>query len=283
MSAAFVRTAQLFPPPRAPARYLLILWFQHTVLEEDVSMDTVFIVKDPIAGLLGNWSADLTVASLLLRILLSLILGAIIGWERSNKRHSAGLRTFMLAFLIGTLVAILDEYVFAASSGHAFFLLSAGTIIGASIITVHSVFYSSKNQIKGLTTAVGLWVSIVIGISLGLGCYTVAIAAYAALLCILFWFPPLEIAFNNRSNHFEVHLELTNSVCLQDFVTVIRRLGLTIDEIEQNPAYVGSGLSVYSISITVSSEMLKKYKTHTEIIEALKSLDYVYHIEEMRA
>ena len=37
-------------------------------------MDTVFIVKDPIAGLLGNWAADLTVASLLLRILLSLIL-----------------------------------------------------------------------------------------------------------------------------------------------------------------------------------------------------------------
>ena len=121
-----------------------------------------------------------------------------------------------------------------------------------------------------------------IGIALGIGCYTIAFAAYAALLGILFWFPPLEAAFNNRSNHFEVHLELTSSVRLQDFVTVIRRLGLKIDEIEQNPAYVGSGLSVYSISISVSSDMLKKYKTHTEIIEALKTLDYVYHIEEMR-
>ena len=124
--------------------------------------------------------------------------------------------------------------------------------------------------------------SVVIGIALGLGFYTVALASYAALLCILFWFPPLEVAFNNRSNHFEVHLELTSSVRLQDFVTVIRRLGLKIDEIEQNPAYVGSGLSVYTISISVSSEMLKKYKTHEEIIEALRSLDYVYHIEEMR-
>ncbi len=64
---------------------------------------------------------------------------------------------------------------------------------------------------------------------------------------------------------------------------MIRRLGLKIDEIEQNPAYGGSGLSVYSISISVSSEMLKKYKTHAEIIEALKTLDYVYHIEEMRS
>ena len=240
------------------------------------------VVKDPLAGLLGI-PETLTLGTLLLRIVLCLILGAVIGWERSNKRHSAGLRTFMLAFLIGTVAAILDCCIFAASDRRAIFLLSACVIIGASIIAVHSMFYSSRNQIKGLTTAVGLWISVVIGIALGLGFYTAALVTYVALLCILFWFPPLEMAFNNRSNHFEVHLELTSSVCLQDFVTVIRRLGLRIDEIEQNPAYVGSGLSVYTISISVSNEMLKKYKTHTEIIEALKSLDYVYYIEEMRA
>ncbi len=240
------------------------------------------VVKDPLAGLLGI-PETLTLGTLLLRIVLCLILGAVIGWERSNKRHSAGLRTFMLAFLIGTVAAILDCCIFAASDRRGIFLLSACVIIGASIIAVHSMFYSSRNQIKGLTTAVGLWISVVIGIALGLGFYTAALVTYVALLCILFWFPPLEMAFNNRSNHFEVHLELTSSVCLQDFVTVIRRLGLRIDEIEQNPAYVGSGLSVYTISISVSNEMLKKYKTHTEIIEALKSLDYVYYIEEMRA
>ena len=246
------------------------------------SVSVFTVVKDPLSGLLGI-SQALTLGTILLRIILSLVLGAVIGWERSNKRHSAGLRTFMLAFLIGTVTAILDCCVFAASDSHGMFLLSACVIIGASIIAVHSMFYSSRNQIKGLTTAVGLWISVVIGIALGLGFYTAALVTYIALLCILFWFPPLEMAFNNRSNHFEVHLELTSSVCLQDFVTVIRRLGLRIDEIEQNPAYVGSGLSVYTISISVSNEMLKKYKTHAEIIEALKSLDYVYYIEEMRA
>ena len=246
-------------------------------------VSTILVHRDPVADLLGSWSSEITAGTILLRIFLCLLLGAVIGWERSNKRHSAGLRTFMLAFLIGTVAAILDCCVFAVSEKRGIFILSACVIIGASIIAVHSMFYSSRNQIKGLTTAVGLWVSVVIGIALGLGFYTAALASYAALLCILFWFPPLEVAFNNRSNHFEVHLELTSSVCLQDFVTVIRRLGLKIDEIEQNPAYVGSGLSVYTISITVSNEMLKKYKTHGEIIEALKSLDYVYHIEEMRA
>ena len=247
-------------------------------------METVtsFIVAgDPISGLLGSWAGEITAGTVLLRIFISLLMGAVIGWERSNKRHSAGLRIFMLTFLTGTVASLLDCCIFVASGQRGIFILSACVIIGASIITVHSMFYSSRNQIKGLTTAVGLWVSTMIGIALGLGFYTVALSSYAAFLIILFWFPPLEIAFNNRSNHFELHLELTSSICLQDFVTVIRRLGLKIDEIEQNPAYVGSGLAVYTISISVSNEMLKKYKTHTEIIEALKSLEYVYHIEEI--
>jgi len=244
-------------------------------------MTSVSSFRDPLVPLLGAWSGEITFWSILLRLVLSLVLGAVIGWERSNKRHSAGLRTFMLVSLIGTMAAITDTSIFnnAGHTGH--YLLSAAVVIGASIIAVHSVFYTSRNQIKGLTTAVGLWVSVLIGITLGMGYYTVALASFAALLCALLWFPTLELAFKNRSNHFEIHLELTNSVCLQDFVTVIRKLGLKIDDIEQNPAYVGSGLSVYTIAISVSDQILKKYKSHAEIIEALKSLDYIYHIEEM--
>ena len=79
-----------------------------------------------------------------------------------------------------------------------------------------------------------------------------------------------------------MHLELKDIRYLKDFVTTIRELGLSIDDIEANPAYLHSGLSVYSISISISSAELKKYKTHSEIIEALRSLDYIYHIEEMK-
>ena len=54
-----------------------------------------------------------------------------------------------------------------------------------------------------------------------------------------------------------------------------------IDDIELNRSYRESRLSVYSISMTIESPELKKYKTHEEIIEALSTLDYVSHIEEM--
>ena len=244
------------------------------------SIPGIDALADPLATLLGAWSVQLNAWSILFRTLVALLLSAVIGWERSTKRHSAGLRTFMLVSLVGTLAAMLDCYVHLMT-GSGFFILSAGTIIGAATISIHSVFYSSRNQIKGLTTAVGLWAAGLIGMAVGMGLYTLALISFVALLVALLWFPPLELAFKNHSNHFEVHLELNSSVSLQDFVTVIRRLGLSIDEIEQNPAYVGSGLAVYSIAISVSNEMLKKYKTHKEIIEALRTLDFVYYIEEM--
>lgn len=232
---------------------------------------------DPIASMLGTWSYEHDAASIFLRIALSVVLSAIIGCERSTKRHAAGLRTFILVSLASTVAMLLDIY-----SGANFLPLSAASVIAIAIITCNSILFSSRSQIKGLTTSVGLWACGIIGLTAGAGYYTVTLISFAALFCILLFFPIFEGYLKNHSNHFEVHLELINSAYLQNFVTTIRRLGLTIDDIEANPAYVGSGLSVYSIAISISSAQLKKYKTHNEIIEALSTLDYVYHIEKMR-
>lgn len=238
-------------------------------------------IKDPIAVFLGNWATELGVSSILLRICLSIICAAVIGWERSSKRHSAGLRTFILVSLASTTAMMLDLFL-SSYTDVRFYLISAATVVATSIISVNSMLFSSRNQIKGLTTSVGLWTTGIMGLAAGAGLYTVTLVGYLALLCCLSIFPAFEVYLKNKSNHFEVHLELTSSNKLQDFVTTIRRLGLTIDDIESNPAYVNSGLSVYSVAISISSAELKKYKSHKEIIEALKTLDYIYHIEEMR-
>ena len=234
---------------------------------------------DPIAMRLGAWSVEIGAASVIFRILLSVLLAAVIGCERSSKRHSAGLRTFILVSLASTVAMLLDIYL--SSQGDELYIISAAAVIAAAIISVNSMLFSSRNQIKGLTTSMGLWATGIIGLTAGAGLYTVTLVSFAALLCCLSLFPAFETYLKNRSNHFEVHLELKSSEYLQDFVTTIRRLGLFIDDIESNPAYVNSGLSVYSIAISIDSAELKKYKTHKEIIEALKTLDYIYHIEEM--
>ena len=233
-------------------------------------------LHDPIAALLGSWSAEINVWSALLRIALAILCSAIIGCERATKRHAAGLRTFMLAYLASAIAMMVDQRL-----GGSVPIVSAAAVIGVAIISSNSILYSSRSQIKGLTTSMGLWAIVALGLAIGAGLYALALIGFGALLCCLSLFPPFEAYLKDRSNHFEVHLELKDRRNLQDFVTTIRRLGLRIDDIESNPAYLNSGLSVYSISVTIVSPELKKYKRHDEIIEALRSLDYVYFIDEL--
>ena len=233
-------------------------------------------LHDPIAALLGSWAAEINVWSALLRIALAILCSAIIGCERATKRHAAGLRTFMLACLASAIAMMVDQ-----SLGGGIPIVSAAAVIGVAIISSNSILYSSRSQIKGLTTSMGLWAIVALGLAIGAGLYALALIGFGAMLCCLSLFPPFEAYLKDRSNHFEVHLELKDRRNLQDFVTTIRRLGLRIDDIESNPAYLNSGLSVYSISVTIVSPELKKYKRHDEIIEALRSLDYVYFIDEL--
>ena len=233
-------------------------------------------ISDPICTLLGPWAAELNTGSILLRIAVALLFGAVIGCERASKRHAAGLRTFVLVTLASAIAVMLD-----CSIAAGFPIISAAAVIGIAIISSNTILYSSKSQIKGLTTSVGLWACGIAGLTVGAGLYTLSLVVFAALLCCLSLFPPIETYLKDHSNHFEVHLELKDRSNLQDFVTTIRKLGLRIDDIESNPAYLNSGLSVYSVSITICSGELRRYKRHKEIIEALRSLDYIHFIDEL--
>ena len=235
--------------------------------------------QDWIAGLLGPWSMETGLASILLRVGLSVLFAAVVGCERSSKRHSAGLRTFILVSLAGVCAMLADQWLMARGSGLP--VLSAAAALGMASLSGNAILFSSRNQIKGLTTSAGLWCCGLLGILLGAGLYTPASVVFLALLCSMSGLPVLEKHLKDRSNHFEVHLELKSKGDLADFVATIRALGIRIDDIESNPAYLGSGLSVFSVSFTVTGAELKQYKKHAEIIDALRSLEYVYYIEEM--
>jgi putative Mg2+ transporter-C (MgtC) family protein len=235
---------------------------------------------DALASLLGAWSAGLNGYSVLLRIVLSTVLSAVIGCERSSKRHSAGLRTFILVSLTGTVAMLTDLYLMALCGG-TFPILSAAAVVGAAMVSGNSILFSSRSQIKGLTTSAALWDCSLIGLTAGAGLYTVMLLSFFALLASISFFPSIERYLKDKSNHFEIHLELNSKNDLQAFVATVRKLGLRIDDIESNPAYLNSGLSVYSVSLTIESPELRKYKKHAEIIEALQTLDYVSYAEEM--
>ncbi len=237
-------------------------------------------LNDPIAQVLGSWSTGFNIYSVLFRIFIVFIIASIIGCERSSKRHSAGLRTFIIVSMASAVSAMIDVCILNVTS-QGFALISAASVVSVAMISGNSILFSSRSQIKGLTTSAGLWACCIVGLAVGGGLYTIALISFIALLLCISQLPRIERILKDRSNHFEVHLELKNSYNLQDFVTTIRRLDMKIDDIESNPAYTNSGLSVYSVSITIRERDREQYKKHRDIIEALRSLDYIHYIEEM--
>ena len=229
---------------------------------------------DYIARILGAWSSGINVYSVCFRIFLVIVLASTIGWERSSKRHSAGLRTSC------AVSAMIDSCILAVNPG-GIPIISAASVVSVAMLSGNSILFSSRSQIKGITTSAGLWACGIVGLAIGGGLYTIGIVSFIALIFCISQLPKAEVILKDRSNHFEVHLELRNSYNLQDFVTTIRKLGLKIDDIESNPAYTNSGLSVYSVSMTISERDFKTYRSHDDIIEALRSLDYIHYIEEM--
>ena len=236
-------------------------------------------MSDFFADLMGQWSKEVNIGSVAFKIALAVIFATVLGCERAKNRHAAGLRTFIVVSLASTAVAIADLFLILAH-GITFPFLSSATVIGIAVISSNTILFSSKNQLKGLTTSVGLWAVSIISVMLGLGLYTVALFAFIVLMLSLTVFTKLEQITKNKSNHFEVHLELKGRNLLQEFTATIREFGLKIDNIEINPAYANTGLGVYTLALTVVDKELKK-KTHKEIVKALSALDCVSYVEEI--
>ena len=125
---------------------------------------------------------------LILRVVLSAILGGLIGLEREYRSKEAGFRTHYLVALGASLFMIVSAYGFAdvqMTDAHrwdvsriAAQVVSDIGFIGAGTI----IFRKSENILSGLTTASGLWVVAAIGLACGGGMYMLAVVSTILVL-----------------------------------------------------------------------------------------------------
>lgn len=237
-------------------------------------------MKDILAELMGEWCTGVNIGGMILKICLAIVLSAVIGSERATKRHAAGLRTFMLVSLVSALAATVDKFLIT-EYGVSIPVVTGATVIGLAIVSSNTILYSSKSQIKGLTTSVALWGNSILSVLIGLDLYLIALVAFAAFMLCLTGFMQFEYALKRRSDYFEIHLELNNKNSLQEFIAVIRKLGLKVDDIELNTAYMNTGLFVYSVSLSIDKKKVGQKVKHDDIISAISELEYVNYVEEL--
>ncbi len=122
----------------------------------------------------------------IIRIILSIFLSAIIGYEREITHKPAGLRTYMFIGM-GSCLFTISSFYFLPINGVASVdtsRIAAGIVTGAAFIGAGSII-ARRGDIKGVTTAAAMWVVASIGLMVGLGNYLIPIASTAITLVIL--------------------------------------------------------------------------------------------------
>ncbi len=136
----------------------------------------------------------------LIRLLLAVLVGGMIGSERARHGRAAGLRTHILVCIGGAVTALTGIYVNKVMGSGDVLRISAQVISGIGFLGAGMIILKNNNTIMGLTTAAGVWTTSIIGIALGYGFYSGAlIAALLAFTAVTFF-----SKFERKSKQSEV-------------------------------------------------------------------------------
>lgn len=151
--------------------------------------------------------------TILLRLALAAILGAIVGLERERKDEPAGMRTHMMVCVGSALTIIVSSFGFSDILGTPNVVLdpsriAAQVISGIGFLGAGIIIFLRPGFIRGLTTASGLWTVAAIGLAAGAGMYFAAVIATAIAIIILLLLKPFEKRFIRRFNQKSVRISI---------------------------------------------------------------------------
>ena len=132
-------------------------------------------------------SPEVTLWGSIVKLVLSLVLGSLIGFERRLKGQIAGLRTFALIAMGATLAMLISIYipqVYLGLKNGDPGRIAAQVVSGVGFLGAGAII-QMKGSVRGLTTAAGIWMTACIGLAVGAGMYAIAIAATLLILFIL--------------------------------------------------------------------------------------------------
>ena len=217
------------------------------------------------------------VYSTMFRLTLAVICGGIIGLERVKKRRPAGLRTYMLVCLGAALTMIISQYLVANGQTTDLSRLGAQVINGVGFLGAGTIIVTGKQQIKGLTTAAGLWASACMGLAIGAGFYFGALVGCVAIILTISLLSMLEDVIMSNARNMNIYIEFTETDDIGETIETLKKLDVKIFDIEITKIRASDGLPPSAI---IAIRIPKKSK-HSDIMAAVSSVSGIKTVEEL--
>lgn len=214
--------------------------------------------------------------SIALRLLLAVILGGIIGFERGRAGRPAGLRTHILVCLGSTLAIMTNQYVFQVYGVSDPTRIAAQVVSGIGFLGAGTIIVTGRHQVKGLTTAAGLWATACMGLAIGIGFYKAAI-----FTCILIVFATIVLhRFDNmmlsKSKVLDVYIEVNRAIPINGVIEKIKAYNMAIDSIEMVKASYDNNAMAAIMTLRMKHKRLR-----IDVIAYICAIDGVEFAEEI--
>lgn len=229
----------------------------------------MFSFLDPIRGI--------SFASVVLKMFLAVLCGGVIGIEREHKRRPAGFRTHILVALGAAVTVMTGEYLVSAGFTTDPGRLGAQVVAGIGFLGAGTIIVTKNRQVKGLTTAAGLWASAIVGLGIGAGYYEAALAGAIVIILAELLLARFEYFIMSKSRAINLFIEYRDSNTLSEISKKMSDLDvkvLTLEVTKQSKESTRHPCAIYSV------QLLKK-SFGQKLIEELSTIDGVMTVEEL--
>ena len=236
-----------------------------------------------------NYLRELNFVSVALRLLLSAVIGFSLGMERGRKHRPAGCRTYMLVCMGATLTLLLSQYEYYMLT-HDWYDLAlevgirtdvsrfgAQVINGVGFLGAGTILVTGRREVKGLTTAAGLWASACMGLAIGAGFYECVVLAFVLIFLCIRLLPPLESMMVERARNMNLYVEFSS---LDDVGAIIGRIKSQGAQIYEVDIERGTEESHHRPS-AVFTIRLDHAVHHAQVMAAISELENVTTIDEI--
>ena len=232
---------------------------------------------------------ELNTLSVLLRMVLAMLFGGLIGLERVRKRRPAGFRTYMLVCMGAALTVILSQYEYYMVT-HEWTELAmeiglrtdvsrfgAQVINGIGFLGAGTIIVTGKQEVKGLTTAAGLWASACMGLAIGAGFYECVALCFALIFLSIRLLPFIETAIIENARNMNIYVEFQSLDDVGEIINRIKSQDVQIYEVEIERGREERSRNPSAIFFI----RMNQKQAHTRILAAISELESVYAIDEI--
>ena len=219
----------------------------------------------------------LSPASVAVRLIMATLMGALIGMERAQKRYAAGIRTFALVCLGSALAMVTALYLAEMSGGDADVGRIPGQVLtGIGFLGAGTIIVTDRKQIRGLTTAAGLWVTSTMGLAVGAGFVWAAVLCLGLVLFTTWLMHSFSRYVESHTRTVELYVEIERSK-VNELLRYIREQDYLVKSMErrQEPVLVEG-----DIALRIELDLLKK-QYHPLLMDELMDVEGVHYIEEV--